>query len=87
MEEIMRTIRTALMGAAGTLFLAGGLLAQHAKKPHPKIKESVARATWCVRRLAVRSATSIVSAETSGSRRPSARMRASSSRKSNGLVR
>ncbi len=42
----MRAIRMMLMSAAGTLLLAGGLLAQHpARKPHPRIKEAQARAT------------------------------------------
>lgn len=42
----MGAIRTMLAGAAGTLLLAGGLLAQHPKpKPHVKVKESTARAT------------------------------------------
>lgn len=42
----MSTIRTMFLGAAGTLLLAGGLLAQKPNaKPHPKLKESVARAT------------------------------------------
>ncbi len=42
----MRAIRIPLLGAAGTLLLAAGLLAQHPKaKPHVKIRESAARAT------------------------------------------
>ncbi len=42
----MRSIRTILLASAATLFLAGGLRAQTPKeKPHPKIKESAARAT------------------------------------------
>ena len=42
----MRSVRTILMASAGVVFLAGGLLAQKPKeKPHPKIKESAARAT------------------------------------------
>ena len=46
----MGTIRTMLLGGAGTLLLAGGLLAQHPKpKPHVKIKESAARATALAR--------------------------------------
>ena len=46
----MRTIRTMLMGAAASLLLAGGLLAQKPKgKPHPRIKEAAARATALAR--------------------------------------
>ncbi len=42
----MRNIMTLLAASAGTLFLAGGLLAQKPKeKPHPKIREGAARAT------------------------------------------
>jgi len=46
----MGTIRTILLGGAGTLLLAGGLLAQHPKpKPHVKIEEAAARATALAR--------------------------------------
>ncbi len=46
----MSTVRTILSGAAGTLLLAGGLLAQHpARKPHVKIREARARATALAR--------------------------------------
>ncbi len=46
----MGTVRTLLLGTAGTLLLAGGLLAQHPRpKPHVKIKESAARVTALAR--------------------------------------
>jgi len=46
----MRNIRTILLGGAGTLLVAGGLLAQgKAPKPHVKIAEKQARATALAR--------------------------------------
>ena len=46
----MRAIRTFGMAMAGTLLLSGAVLAQKPKeKAHPKIKESVARATALAR--------------------------------------
>ncbi len=41
----MRSLKTILIGGAGSLLLAGGLMAQAQPKPRPKITEAQARAT------------------------------------------